>query len=166
MTIRTNFLKCFAVRAVGNAPQPQISVINVVSNLIRVRSRIRGQVRLTRKKLSKCWVKQHMNSYHCSISHSSSNLRLFHMTIFQMHYEYIIYPVTSINTSQRLFLVIPRSLAVSVENETWGEIDWNALICIASQCLSPPYVISIFLTKLRWLKDKKRTFYWLEANYL
>ena len=26
MTIRTNFLKCFAVRAVGNALQPQISV--------------------------------------------------------------------------------------------------------------------------------------------
>ena len=105
-----------------------------------------------------------MNSYHCSISHSSSNLRLFHMTIFQMRYEYIIYPVTGINTSQRLFLVIPRSLAV--ENETWGEIDWNALICIASQCLSPPYVISIFLTKLRWLKDKKLAFYWLKANYL
>ena len=34
MTIRTNFLKCFAVRAVWNALQPQISVINVVSNLI------------------------------------------------------------------------------------------------------------------------------------
>ena len=34
VTIRTNSLKCFAVRAVGNAPQPQISVINVVSNLI------------------------------------------------------------------------------------------------------------------------------------
>ena len=34
MTIRTNFLKCFAVRAVGNALQLQISVINVVSNLI------------------------------------------------------------------------------------------------------------------------------------
>ena len=32
MTIRTNFLKCFAVRAVGNAPQQQISVINVVNN--------------------------------------------------------------------------------------------------------------------------------------
>ena len=110
-----------------------------------------------------------MNSYHCLISHSSSNLRLFHTNIFQMHYEYIIYPVTgchAINTSQRLFLVIPRSLAVSVENETWGEIDWNALICIASQCLSPHYVFSIFLTKLRWLKDKKLTFYWLEANYL
>ena len=30
----TNFLKCFAVRAVRNAPQPQISVIDVVSNLI------------------------------------------------------------------------------------------------------------------------------------
>ena len=28
MTIRTNFLKCLAVRAVGNALQPQISVIN------------------------------------------------------------------------------------------------------------------------------------------
>ena len=34
VTIRTNFLKCFAVRAVWNAPQPQISGINVVSNLI------------------------------------------------------------------------------------------------------------------------------------
>ena len=34
MTIRTNFLKCFAVSAVGNAFQSQISVINVVSNLI------------------------------------------------------------------------------------------------------------------------------------
>ena len=34
VTIQTNFLKCFAVRAVGNALQPQISVINVVSNLI------------------------------------------------------------------------------------------------------------------------------------
>ena len=70
------------------------------------------------KNFQKCWVKQHMNSYHCLISHSSSNLRLFHMTIFQMHYEYIIYPVTGINTSQRLILVIPRSLAVSVETET------------------------------------------------
>ena len=27
VTFRTNFLKCFAVRAVGNALQPQISVI-------------------------------------------------------------------------------------------------------------------------------------------
>ena len=34
VTIRTNFLKGFAVRAVWNALQPQISVINVVSNLI------------------------------------------------------------------------------------------------------------------------------------
>ena len=34
MTIRTKFLQCFAVRAVWNALQPQISVINVVSNLI------------------------------------------------------------------------------------------------------------------------------------
>ena len=34
VTIRKSFLKCFAVRAVGNALQPQISVINVVSNLI------------------------------------------------------------------------------------------------------------------------------------
>ena len=34
VTIRTNFLKCFAVRAVGNALEPQISVINVVSNSI------------------------------------------------------------------------------------------------------------------------------------
>ena len=32
MTIRTNFLKCFAVRAVGNALQQQISVNNVVNN--------------------------------------------------------------------------------------------------------------------------------------
>ena len=31
MTIWTNFLKCFAVRAVGNALQQQISVINVVN---------------------------------------------------------------------------------------------------------------------------------------
>ena len=28
MTFRTNFLKCFAVRALENARQPQISVIN------------------------------------------------------------------------------------------------------------------------------------------
>ena len=34
MTIRTDSLKCFAVRAVGNALQLEISVINVVSNLI------------------------------------------------------------------------------------------------------------------------------------
>ena len=34
LCIRTNFLKCFAGRAVGSALQPQISVINVVSNLI------------------------------------------------------------------------------------------------------------------------------------
>ena len=34
VTIRTNFLKCFGVRAVGNALQLQISVIDVVSNLI------------------------------------------------------------------------------------------------------------------------------------
>ena len=32
MTFRTNFLKCFAVRALGNARQPKISVINVVTN--------------------------------------------------------------------------------------------------------------------------------------
>ena len=32
--VRTDFLKCFPVRAVANALQPQISVINVVSNLI------------------------------------------------------------------------------------------------------------------------------------
>ena len=30
-TIRTNFLKCFAVCAVGNALTPEVSVINVVS---------------------------------------------------------------------------------------------------------------------------------------
>ena len=52
VTIRTNFLKCFAVCAVGNALQHQISVINVVSNLIWVRSWIMWQVRLTRKN---CW---------------------------------------------------------------------------------------------------------------
>ena len=40
VTIRTNFLKYFAVRAVWNALQLQISVINVVGNLICVRSRI------------------------------------------------------------------------------------------------------------------------------
>ena len=34
VTIRTNFLKCFAVRAVGNALQPQISVVSVVNNFI------------------------------------------------------------------------------------------------------------------------------------
>ena len=34
MTIRTNFLKRFAVRVVRNALQPQVSVINVVSNLV------------------------------------------------------------------------------------------------------------------------------------
>ena len=34
MTIRTNFLKCFSVGEVGNTLQPQISVNNVVSNLI------------------------------------------------------------------------------------------------------------------------------------
>ena len=45
--IPTNFLKCFAVRAVCNALHPQISIINVVSNLIWVRSRLRRQVRLT-----------------------------------------------------------------------------------------------------------------------
>ena len=44
VTIRTNFLKCFAVRAVWNALQPQISVINVVSNLIWVRSWMRRLV--------------------------------------------------------------------------------------------------------------------------
>ena len=32
--VGTNILKCFAVRAVGNALQPQMFVINVVSNLI------------------------------------------------------------------------------------------------------------------------------------
>ena len=32
MTIRTNFLKCFSVRAVGNPLESQISVINVVNN--------------------------------------------------------------------------------------------------------------------------------------
>ena len=49
MTIRTHFLKRFAARAVGKALQPQISLINVVNNFISVRSRIRRQVRLTRK---------------------------------------------------------------------------------------------------------------------
>ena len=34
VTIPTDFLKCFAFRAVCNALQPQIPVINVVSNLI------------------------------------------------------------------------------------------------------------------------------------
>ena len=34
VTIWPNFLKCFALRAVWNALQPEISVINVVSNLI------------------------------------------------------------------------------------------------------------------------------------
>ena len=43
------FPKMFAARAVGNALQPQISLINVVNNFISVRSRIRRQVRLTRK---------------------------------------------------------------------------------------------------------------------
>ena len=49
MTVRTHFLKRFAARAVGKALQPQISLINVVNNFISVRSRIRRQVRLTRK---------------------------------------------------------------------------------------------------------------------
>ena len=31
-----------------------------------------------------------MNSFRCVISHSSSDLRLFHATIFQTCYEYII----------------------------------------------------------------------------
>ena len=31
-----------------------------------------------------------MNSFHCLISHTSSDLRLFHATIFQTCYEYII----------------------------------------------------------------------------
>ena len=43
-TIRTNFSKCFAVCAVWNALQPQISVIDVVSNLICVRSKAAGSV--------------------------------------------------------------------------------------------------------------------------
>ena len=34
VTIWSNSLKCFAVRAVGNALQQRISVNNVVSNLI------------------------------------------------------------------------------------------------------------------------------------
>ena len=34
VTIRTDSLKRFPVRAVGNALQPEISVINVVSNFI------------------------------------------------------------------------------------------------------------------------------------
>ena len=38
VTIRTNFLKCFAVRGVWNVLQPQISVTNVVSNLIWVKA--------------------------------------------------------------------------------------------------------------------------------
>ena len=49
VTIRTHFLKRFAACAVGKALQPQISLINVVNNFISVRSRIRRQVRLTRK---------------------------------------------------------------------------------------------------------------------
>ena len=53
VTIRTNFLKCFAVRAVGNALQPQISVINVVSNLIWVRSRIKAASSVDKEKLLK-----------------------------------------------------------------------------------------------------------------
>ena len=46
VTIRTNFLKCFAVRAVRNALQPQISVINVVSNfiLIQVSNKVASSV--------------------------------------------------------------------------------------------------------------------------
>ena len=52
VTIRINFLKFFAVRAVWDALEPHISVINVVSNLIWVRSQIRRQVRLTRKNTS------------------------------------------------------------------------------------------------------------------
>ena len=34
VTIRTDSLRCFAVRAVGNALELEISVINVISNLI------------------------------------------------------------------------------------------------------------------------------------
>ena len=65
VTIGTNFLKCFAVRAMGNALQPQISDINVVSNLIWVRSRIRRQVRLRftsstwRYKMTTKWPRSH-----------------------------------------------------------------------------------------------------------
>ena len=33
-----------------------------------------------RQKLSKCWIKYYLNSFHCLISHASSNLRLFHTT--------------------------------------------------------------------------------------
>ena len=44
MTIRTNFQKCFAVRAVWNALQPQISVINVVSNLSQVSNKAASSV--------------------------------------------------------------------------------------------------------------------------
>ena len=36
VTIRTHFLKCFAVRAVGNALQPQIFLINQQLNLSQV----------------------------------------------------------------------------------------------------------------------------------
>ena len=60
VTIRTNFLKCFAIRGMGNALQPQISVINMVSNLIWVRSRIRRQVRLTRKN---CYFTYFLTNY-------------------------------------------------------------------------------------------------------
>ena len=44
MTIRTNFLKRFAVRVVRNALQPQVSVINVVSNLIQVSNKAASSV--------------------------------------------------------------------------------------------------------------------------
>ena len=44
VTVWTNFLKCFAVRAVGNALQAQISVINVVSNLIQVSNKAASSV--------------------------------------------------------------------------------------------------------------------------
>ena len=46
MTIRANFLRCFAVRAVWNALQPQISVINVVMllNLSQVSNKAASSV--------------------------------------------------------------------------------------------------------------------------
>ena len=47
MTIRTNFLKCFAVRAVGNALQPQISVTHQCGqqlNLSQVSNKAVGSV--------------------------------------------------------------------------------------------------------------------------
>ena len=48
VTIRTNFLKCFTVRAVGNA---QISVINVVSNSAEAASSV-DKEKLLRQLLS------------------------------------------------------------------------------------------------------------------